>query len=115
VSHFGSKSVGGLSDVYNGIILLATFTTLVPYAFCSMAELLIALPVRRRGANTANDGQRLWLTAAIGIAAFVFSALCIVGAGADTALKGFLALLLGLPVYVWLQRKNAATSIGAQT
>jgi hypothetical protein len=28
----------------------------------------------------------------------------IIGAGAETALKGFLALLLGVPVYVWLQR-----------
>ena len=36
-----------LVDVYNGIILLATFTTLVPYTFCSMAELL--LPCRSVG------------------------------------------------------------------
>ena len=43
----------GLVDVYNGIILLATFTTLVPYAFCAMAELLLAVPRRAEAATTA--------------------------------------------------------------
>ena len=42
LSYYGGRGGGaaGLADVYNGIILLATFTTLVPYAFCAMAELL---------------------------------------------------------------------------
>src|SRR5262249_33185109 len=47
MSHFGSRAgAGALTDVYNSIILMATFTTLVPYAFCAMSELLIALPKR---------------------------------------------------------------------
>jgi APA family basic amino acid/polyamine antiporter len=106
MSHFGGRAgASGLVDVYNGIILLATFTTLVPYAFCSMAELLLVVPRRLRG-DEAAGGTRLWLTAAIGILAFVFSFICIIGAGADTALRGFAGLLLGLPVYVWLQRRQ---------
>jgi APA family basic amino acid/polyamine antiporter len=78
---------------------VATFTTLVPYAFCAMAELILA-PRQREEA----DKRRLRATMLIGILAFAFSFVAIVGAGADTALKGFLALLLGVPVYVWLQR-----------
>jgi hypothetical protein len=104
LSHFGGQAgAGGLSDVYEGIILLATITTLVPYAFCAMAELLLAVP--RRGEV---DGQRLIWTALIGILAFIFSFIAIIGAGPETALRGFAGLLLGLPVYVWLQRKRNA-------
>lgn len=99
-SNFGGRQgAGALTDAYNSIILVATFTTLVPYAFCAMAELLVAAPVR----DGAHAG-RLRGTMLIGILAFVFSFIAIVGAGAETALKGFLALLLGVPVYVWLQR-----------
>jgi APA family basic amino acid/polyamine antiporter len=101
---------GGLVDVYNSIILLATFTTLVPYAFCAMAELLLAVP-RRGQANT--DTRRLVWTAAIGILAFIFSFVCIIGAGPETALRGFAGLLLGLPVFVWLRRREPATPVAA--
>ena len=108
LSHFGGRAgAGALVDVYNGIILLATFTTLVPYAFCAMAELLLAVLKRRstEGESQA-DGRRLWVTAGIGILAFAFAFVAIIGAGADTALRGFLGLLIGLPVYVWLQRSK---------
>jgi APA family basic amino acid/polyamine antiporter len=103
---FGREATGGLMDAYNGIILVATFTTVVPYAFCAMAELLLAIP--RRG--EVNPG-RLGLTTLIGSLAFAFAFIAIAGAGADTALKGFLALLAGVPVYVWLKRQSAARPI----
>jgi APA family basic amino acid/polyamine antiporter len=117
MSHFGGRAgASGLVDVYNGIILLATFTTLVPYAFCSMAELLLAVSRQVRGTDEVEQqsGRRLWLTTAIGVLAFVFSFLCIIGAGADTALKGFAGLLLGLPVYVWLQRRQASSAAAGE-
>jgi APA family basic amino acid/polyamine antiporter len=100
-NYFGRGGAGGLVDVYTGIIMLATFTTLVPYAFCAVAELLLAVPKRDEA-----DRRRLLITASIGLLAFVFSLLCIIGAGADTALRGFVGLLLGLPVFVWLQRRR---------
>jgi basic amino acid/polyamine antiporter, APA family len=108
-SHFGGRSgAGALTDAYNSIILMATFTTLVPYAFCAMAELLIAFP-----RHPDRGDRRLWLTALIGILAFAFSFMAIIGAGAETALKGFCALLVGVPIYVWLQRhQDAATESG---
>jgi hypothetical protein len=54
------------------------------------------------------DTSHLWQTAAIGIVGFAFAFICIIGAGPDTALKGFAGLLLGLPVFVWLQRSRSA-------
>ncbi len=99
----GGRGTGGLVDVYQGIILLATFTTLVPYAFCAVAELLLAVPHR---GDPDSSRRRLVVTAGIGLLAFVFSFFCIIGAGADTALKGFVGLLLGLPVFAYLQRRQ---------
>lgn len=96
---FGRSAAGGLMDAYNGIILVATFTTVVPYAFCAMAALLLGGPQQddrpRRGVSS---------TVLIGCLAFAFAFMAVIGGGAETALKGFAALLAGVPVYVWLQR-----------
>jgi APA family basic amino acid/polyamine antiporter len=92
----GSK---GLVEAYNAIILLATFTTLVPYAFCAMAELLVYFQDRPRF-----SGQRLRGAGPIAALAFAFTMLTIVGSGAQTALYGVLFLMLGIPVYVWMRR-----------
>jgi APA family basic amino acid/polyamine antiporter len=110
-NYSGRGGASGLVDVYSSIILLATFTTLVPYAFCAAAELLLAVP--RRGEPDAS-GRRLWVTMSIGLLAFVFSFFCIIGAGPDTALKGFAGLLLGIPVFVWLQRRHFGGGEGVE-
>jgi APA family basic amino acid/polyamine antiporter len=91
----------GLVAIFNFIILLATLTTLVPYAFCSMAELVIFLTDRERF-----SGQRLTGSIVIASLAFVYSLYTVYGSGAETVLYGFLLLLLGLPVYVWLRTER---------
>jgi APA family basic amino acid/polyamine antiporter len=96
----GAKS---LTDVYNGIILLATFVTLVPYAFCAMAELLIYSARREEF-----KGERLRRSSISAVLAFIFSIITIMGAGAETVLYGFVLLLAGIPVYVWLKRTSSA-------
>ena len=40
----------------------------------------------------------------IALLAFIFSIITIIGAGAQTVLYGFVLLLAGIPVYVWLKR-----------
>jgi APA family basic amino acid/polyamine antiporter len=104
--YYGGLASGstGLVEAYNAIILLATFTTLVPYAFCTMAELLLYYQDRPRF-----SGQRLRGAGPIAAAAFAFTFLTIIGSGAQTALYGFAFLLLGVPVYVWM-RKVAISS-----
>jgi len=85
----------GLVELFTFIILLATLAVLIPYVFCSLAGLLIK---DRRGAK-ATTGEVV-----LAVLAFVFSFFAIVGAGANVVFWGFLLLLAGLPVYVWVRR-----------
>jgi APA family basic amino acid/polyamine antiporter len=83
----------GLVELFTFIILLCTLSTLVPYVFCSLAVWL--MPNQARPAGTA---------AVVSVLAFVYSMFAIGGAGQETVFYGFLFLLSGLPVYVWLRR-----------
>jgi len=86
----------GLVDLFTFIILLATLSTLVPYTFCSLAGFVL------RG----RDHRLRWSTGASVVAAlaFLYSLFAIVGAGTEVVYWGFLLLLSGLPVYVWVVR-----------
>ena len=52
-------------------------------------------------------GQRLFGSGVIAGVAFVYSVWTVFGSGAEIVLYGFILLLLGIPVYVWMQRENA--------
>jgi len=86
----------GLVALFTFIILLATLSVLVPYAFCSLAVF----------AGRASDVPLSRGGAAIAVLAFVYAMVAIAGAGAETVYWGFLLLLLGLPVYVWVKRQR---------
>jgi basic amino acid/polyamine antiporter, APA family len=95
----------GLVDLFTFIILLATLSTLVPYVFCSLAVFLIDDPLRASSTKVATaSGSGFKIVAAL---AFVYALGAIAGAGADTVYWGFVLLLAGLPVYVWVKRKAA--------
>jgi APA family basic amino acid/polyamine antiporter len=84
-----------LVDLFTFIILLATLSTLVPYAFCSLAGFLIT-----------PTGPALSRSAAvIGALAFGYALWAIGGAGAEVVYWGFLLLIAGLPFYVWVRRR----------
>lgn len=85
----------GLVDLFTFIILLSTLSTLIPYVFCAMAVWLMPNQPRPAG-----------LAAIVSGLAFVYSLFAIVGAGAETVLYGFLWLLIGLPLYVWVKRRG---------
>ena len=89
----------GLVELFTFIILLSTLSTLVPYVFCSMAVWLMPGQPRPRGGP-----------AVISILAFVYAMFAIGGAGQETVFYGFLFLLSGLPVYVWLRRGSTNTA-----
>ena len=99
MNYSGSR---GMVEIFEFIILLATLTTLMPYAFCAMAELIILMkdPARFRG-------QRLFGSGVIAVVAFIYSVWTVFGSGPEIVLYGFILLLLGIPVYVWMQRENA--------
>ncbi len=69
-----------------------------------MAELMIFI-LRRDQA----EGEHVRRASVIAVLAFIFSIITIIGAGAQTVLYGFVLLLAGIPVYVWLKRASATT------
>jgi APA family basic amino acid/polyamine antiporter len=84
----------GLVALFTFIILLATLSTLVPYVFCSLAGFLTTRAVARQPLGPS-------IVAAL---AFAYSLWAIGGAGAEVVYWGFLLLIAGLPVYVWVVR-----------
>ena len=97
----------GLVDQFVFIILLATLTTLVPYLFCALAELMIYVKSGRTLAGKAT-GPVIGLAAA----GFLYSAWAVYGAGQEIVFYGFLLLIGGVPVYVWLKLRNHAHDAG---
>jgi APA family basic amino acid/polyamine antiporter len=95
----GLNASRGLVELFTFIILLGTLNALVPYAFSSLAWFLIDKDARPRGGSAGTN--------AIALLAFVYSVWMIGGAGMDVVYWGFLLLLSGLPVYVWVARAAA--------
>jgi APA family basic amino acid/polyamine antiporter len=87
-----------LVDQFEFVILLATLTTLVPYAYSAAAEVLLMVTDRERFA-----GRRLARDLVIAGAAFAYSLWAIAGSGYEIVFKGFMLLLAGIPVYVFLK------------
>jgi APA family basic amino acid/polyamine antiporter len=93
-----------LVGLFTFVILLATLSTLVPYVFSTLAGFLIE---RQAGARQLRGSPR---TTLVGLVAFGYSMWAIGGAGADVVYWGFLLLLAGLPVYVWVVRQRPLAS-----
>ena len=92
-----------LVEVFSKSLVLSTLATLIPYTFCSLA---VFIPGGQR-AKMIGAG-----TTTIAIVAFVYSLLCIYGAGQETVFLGFLLIVVGLPVYTWVLRQRGT---GART
>lgn len=90
----------GLIGAYTFILLLATLTTVVPYAFAAMASLV--LEARDK---TISAGQRR-REGLIAVLAFLVCLWVIANAGHETVYWGFLLLLAGIPVYVAVTRQR---------
>ena len=80
-------------------------TCLVPYIFTSMAELMIFVKDRARF-----SGQKMLGFSVIAVLAFLYSLWAIAGSGRDTVYWGFLLLLTGVPVYVWIKWRHGEES-----
>jgi APA family basic amino acid/polyamine antiporter len=98
---FNASGSKNLVAIFEFIILLATLTTLVPYVFCSVAELVILFTDPRQF-----SGKRLGAATLLGALGFVYSVFAIIGSGAEIVLWGFVLLFLGLPVWVLMRRQR---------
>jgi basic amino acid/polyamine antiporter, APA family len=94
-----------LVALFTRIILLATLSTLVPYVFCSLASFL-----RANGQGHAERVPSGVAGGVVGGAAFVYAMVAVAGAGPEIVYLGFLLLLGGLPVFVWVKRRQAPSA-----
>lgn len=95
----------GLVDAFTFIILLATLTTLVPYAYSAAAQAHLYFTER-----DIFERGRFARDTVIAALAFGYSVWAITGSGKDIIAKGFVLLLAGIPVYVllkWWQAREA--------
>jgi APA family basic amino acid/polyamine antiporter len=95
---FFNAAGGGVAQAFTAIILLATLTILVPYAFSAGAQLYFLATDRTRF-----SGKRFGVSVVVAALAFAYSVWAIYGAGYKTVTLGFVLLLIGIPVYVWLK------------
>ena len=83
------NSSGSLSALFNGIVRLATIAALIPFVFCAMADILLAVRAR----------ERVLGGAIVAVIAFAYGMLAIHGAGQEYVSWGFLLFLGGIPFY----------------
>jgi APA family basic amino acid/polyamine antiporter len=90
-----------LVDRFTDMILLATLATLIPYAYSAGAHLMLMATDR-----AAFSGRRLAGDVVVAGLAFAYAAWTIVGAGYKAVSWGYLLLLAGVPVYVWMKWRS---------
>jgi len=96
----GMNYTQGLVEQFKFLVLLATLTTLVPYAFCTAAYII----TRIEKVSFQSAG---WLSAVVlFISAFSFSLWAIWGIGEHAVALGFLLLLAGIPFYALIIYSN---------
>jgi APA family basic amino acid/polyamine antiporter len=96
----------GLVDAFTFVILLATLTTLVPYAYSAAAQAYLYVTERE-----LFDRKLFARDMVIATLAFAYSVWAITGSGKDIIAKGFVLLLAGIPVYVfvkWWQQRGTS-------
>ena len=90
-----SKSLMG---AFQFLIMLSTLSVLIPYAFSAVSEMVL---IKKIG------GKQQTKTMILALSSFAYTTWVIVGSGAETVMWGFVLLLIGMPVYAWLQVHNA--------
>ena len=103
--------VGSLTAAYNFMILLATLSFLPPYVFAAAAEILLLS--RRDSAFSLGSFVKNSFFSLVG---FAYALWTIYGSGAEAVMYGFLLILVGIPVYLYmkLSRARLEPSIPAQ-
>jgi len=94
---------------FNDVVLLATWMTLIAYAYAAAAEVVLFYRERE-----LFSWVKLTRDTVIAALAFTYSLWAIWGSGQEWLAKGFMLLLIGIPVYVWMkwrQSKSREVSI----
>lgn len=91
----------GSENAFNTIVLLASYTTVVPYFFSAAAQLFWLMT----GARKVHKG-RLARDLTVAVIALLFAFWMTYGSGPQAVLGGTLMLLAGVPVYVVLKARR---------
>ncbi|KUJ81117.1 amino acid permease [Ruegeria profundi] len=92
----------GLVAAFNFVILLAVVASLLPYAICAVAEIMIRL-----NGGELLRGPELAKVVVLGGLGFIYSVWAFIGSGAETVLLGSVLLLAGVPIHVWVRWSHA--------
>ena len=90
----------GLVAAYEFIILIATLTLIIPYAFSAIASLILQMR------DPIGSPTRSWTAAAVSIIAFGVCFWVVATSGMETVYWVFLLIMLGLPVYLVAGHKS---------
>ncbi|MEG0306422.1 MAG: amino acid permease [Clostridium sp.] len=94
--------VGSLRDAFDFMILLATLSFLPAYSFSAAAEIVLLF----KGTKDFNFINFL-KNSFFSILAFAYSIYAIYGTGAEVVMYGFILMLVGIPIYVYMMlQKN---------
>jgi APA family basic amino acid/polyamine antiporter len=101
-------SRASFADRFTDVVLLATWMTLIAYAYAAAAEVILF--VRERELFTWIKLARDSVIAGL---AFAYSVWAIWGSGEEWLAKGFMLLLFGIPVYVWMKWRRPPAPVTA--
>ena len=90
---------------FTDVVLLATWMTLIAYAYAAAAEVVLFFRERE-----LFSWVKLTRDTVIAALAFAYSLWAIWGSGEEWLAKGFMLLLFGIPVFVWMKWRAAAAA-----
>ena len=86
----------GLVKAFQFVLLLSSMTALLAYLFTSVSYAIVT-------AQKEGITKGFAFKISLAIVAFIFSIWAIAGSGVEIVYWGFILLILGLPLYVWMQ------------
>jgi len=96
------QNSGSIVDMFTDIIIIATLTALIPYMYATAAQLYLFFADR-----ASFSAVHLARYSVIALLALAYSSWAIWGAGYEYIAKGFMLLIAGIPVYVWLKWRQS--------
>lgn len=93
--------VGSLNAAFNFMLLLATLAFLPAYAFSAAADIML-LKKHSANFNIFNFIKNSF----VALLAFVYSIYAIYGTGSEVVMYGFILMLSGIPIYLYMMIQN---------
>jgi basic amino acid/polyamine antiporter, APA family len=93
--------MGTLSSAFNFMLLLATLAFLPAYAFSAAADIILL-----KNRSSEFHLFSFLKNSLIALLAFAYSIYAIYGTGATVVMYGFILMLLGIPVYLYMMLQN---------